>query len=123
MYFEPIEITTATTGHVSEYSGQPVKQDITGSEDDYPRATIQDKQQRTMIGAYRGDHDGLPPKKGFAIQIGSEVFRMSGASIMSDGELVMRREISSWLTRLEHPRTFPSSLRNRLVILGMGMGV
>ena len=29
---------------------------------------------------------GLPAEKGFPIQIGSELFRLSGASIMSDGE-------------------------------------
>jgi hypothetical protein len=28
---------------------------------------------------------GLPPGKGFPIQIGSELFQLSGASIMSDG--------------------------------------
>ena len=29
---------------------------------------------------------GLPAEKGFPIQIGSELFRLSGASIMSDGQ-------------------------------------
>ena len=28
---------------------------------------------------------GLPAEKGFPIQVGSELFRLSGASIMSDG--------------------------------------
>ena len=31
------------------------------------------------------DHGALPNEKGFPIQIGSELFRLSGASIMSDG--------------------------------------
>lgn len=48
----------------------------------------------------------LPDEKGFTIQIGSELFRLSGASIMSDG---MSNEISDFqehgLRILEHPRT------------------
>jgi hypothetical protein len=36
--------------------------------------------------AFNDDQDGLPAEKGFPIQIGSELFRLSGASIMSDGE-------------------------------------
>ncbi len=33
----------------------------------------------------------LPPGKGFPIQIGSELFRLSGASIMSDGQYLFQR--------------------------------
>lgn len=32
-------------------------------------------------------HGSLPDEKGFSIQIGSELFKLSGASIMSDGRL------------------------------------
>ena len=32
------------------------------------------------------DQNVLPNEKGFPIQIGSELFRLSGASIMSDGQ-------------------------------------
>lgn len=32
---------------------------------------------------------GLPAEKGFSIQVGSELFRLSGASIMSDGQFPM----------------------------------
>lgn len=39
-----------------------------------------------QIDAFAEDQGGLPAEKGFPIQIGSELFRLSGASIMSDGE-------------------------------------
>jgi hypothetical protein len=53
----------------------------------------------------------LPHERVFPIQIGSELFRLSGASISSDGMYReegngMRREAR--LTNLEHPHTFPS---------------
>lgn len=48
----------------------------------------------------------LPDEKGFSIQIGSELFKLSGASIMSDGRshgiLVCNQDK---LRILEHPRT------------------
>lgn len=42
------------------------------------------------------DFSGLPAEKSFPIQIGSEIFRLSGASIMSDGQsdLGMRLRLS-----------------------------
>lgn len=54
----------------------------------------------------------LPHERVFPIQIGSELFRLSGASISSDGmyiSLFGGLEIR-WmvLTNLEHPHTFPS---------------
>ena len=33
---------------------------------------------------------GLPHEKGFPIQVGTELFRLSGASIMSDGQSINR---------------------------------
>lgn len=84
----------ATPGIQSEYGMvHQIKQDITGEEEDdndgqaAAGETMEEKRRRkSMIGAYRSDQDdGLPAEKGFAIQIGSEVFRLSGASIMSDG--------------------------------------
>lgn len=56
---------------------------------------------------------GLPAEKGFPIQIGSELFRLSGTSIMSDCELpcprwVLRRK----LRVLEHPLTFQNSSKS-----------
>lgn len=37
----------------------------------------------------QNDQFTLPPGKGFPIQIGSELFRLSGASIMSDGQYLL----------------------------------
>ena len=62
------------------------------------------------------DEFSLPLGKGFPIQIGSELFRLSGASIMSDCQY--RPLLSVWcigkstLTFLEHPRTFLGSSKN-----------
>ena len=39
-----------------------------------------------QLDAFSDQQGGLPPEKGFPIQIGSELFRLSGASIMSDGD-------------------------------------
>lgn len=48
----------------------------------------------------------LPDEKGFSIQIGSELFRLSGASIMSDGRLHDILDCDEDELRiLEHPRT------------------
>ena len=41
--------------------------------------------RQRQIEAFRDGKGGLPAEKGFPIQIGSELFRLSGASIMSDG--------------------------------------
>ncbi|MCJ1284828.1 hypothetical protein MMC26_004165 [Xylographa opegraphella] len=41
--------------------------------------------RKNQVDAFE-DFSGLPTEKGFPIQIGSELFRLSGASIMSDGQ-------------------------------------
>ena len=60
-----------------------------------------------------GQHT-LPHTKGFSIQIGSENFKLSGASIMSDGQSRFAVSSFSWslLRILEHPHTSQSSSRN-----------
>jgi hypothetical protein len=47
-----------------------------------------------QMDAFNDGKAGLPAEKGFPIQIGSELFRLSGASLMSDGQSVpsVRRE-------------------------------
>jgi hypothetical protein len=59
----------------------------------------------------------LPAEKGFPIQIGSELFRLSGASIMSDGQSPFHhnRQNMESLRVLEHPHTFPSFLRRNYI--------
>lgn len=79
IYFEPID--TQNPAYNVE-----IKQDII-SDDGHPQTSIEDEQRKSWIGAYRDSKDGgLPAEKGFPIQIGSELFRLSGASIMSDGQ-------------------------------------
>lgn len=60
-----------------------------------------------------GQH-ALPHAKGFSIQIGSENFKLSGASIMSDGQSSFAICLCSWslLRILEHPHTFQDFLKN-----------
>jgi len=52
----------------------------------------------------------LPHERVFPIQIGSELFRLSGASISSDGMYGKGKGMGKEprLTNLEHPHTFPS---------------
>ena len=60
----------------------------------------------------------LPDEKGFSIQIGAELFKLSGASIMSDGRFDSQM-IDHRLKVLEHPRTsllFSSSNLSKLMI-------
>lgn len=42
--------------------------------------------RQSQVDAWQDMSAGLPAEKGFPIQIGSELFRLSGASIMSDGQ-------------------------------------
>lgn len=69
-------------------------------------------------GILRGSKVQLPPsilpaEKVFPIQIGSELFRLSGASITSDGRPTINLLNFQWRLRiLEHPHTFRSFLRN-----------
>ena len=45
--------------------------------------------RKSQVDAWQDMAAGLPAEKGFPIQIGSELFRLSGASIMSDGQFAM----------------------------------
>ena len=75
------------------YGDEGIKIDLS---DDSVRATIEAQYENKDAGAIsilrhrrlQAFHDGkpsLPAEKGYPIQIGSELFRLSGASIMSDG--------------------------------------
>jgi hypothetical protein len=57
----------------------------------------------------------LPSEKVFSIQIGSEIFRLSGASISSDGQYRYAVELGVSLKTLEHRHIFPIFLRNNFV--------
>jgi len=46
--------------------------------------------RQSQVDAWQDMSAGLPAEKGFPIQIGSELFRLSGASIMSDGQSSFR---------------------------------
>ena len=66
----------------------------------------------------------LPAEKVFPIQIGSELFRLSGASIASDGEYPtsktsLRNYVKTELRILEHPRTSPNSSWTSYVTMKM----
>ena len=43
---------------------------------------------RNVMDEAQDGGSGLPHEKGFPIQVGSELFRLSGASIMSDGQYI-----------------------------------
>ena len=59
----------------------------------------------------------LPLGKGFPIQIGSELFRLSGASILSDCKQIPPGfSLGSMLRFLEHPRTFRGSSKNNFAV-------
>lgn len=62
-----------------------------------------------------GAAEMLPSGKVFPIQIGSELFRLSGASISSDGEHYARCLPMHKLTMQELPHTFPISLGNNYI--------
>lgn len=65
------------------------------------------------IDAPQEGRSGLPAEKGFPIQIGSELFRLSGTSIMSDCESASPRSVLQRKLRvLEHPLTFQISSKN-----------
>lgn len=78
-----------TVSMSSQFGENPIKRNT--SEDnirnsveslrDGPPSILRQRQ----IEAFRDGGGGLPAEKGFPIQIGSELFRLSGASIMSDG--------------------------------------
>ena len=52
--------------------------------------------RQRQIDAFKEGNGGLPAEKGFPIQIGSELFRLSGASIMSDGLLSLLVICDQW---------------------------
>ena len=62
----------------------------------------------------RNGQPTLPAEKAFAIQIGWRLFRLSGASIMSDGEPITRFNMSGTsLKSLERPPISPPISRNK----------
>lgn len=66
----------------------------------------------------------LPAGKVFPIQIASELFRLSGASISSDGKRLQIREAyinTSRLTVLEHPRTSLISSESSCIVQQAGL--
>ena len=63
----------------AESRSTPVRQEIAGI--GRPSSIVR---SRHIVEAPRDNNAGLPSEKGFPIQIGSELFRLSGASIMSD---------------------------------------
>ena len=58
------------------------------------------------------DQSSLPPGTACSIQMGSKIFRLSGASIMSDGEYLVPQANCRLLRVLELPHISPSSSRN-----------
>jgi hypothetical protein len=79
------------------------------------------KPRRVVEGA--GGPDMLPAGKVFPIQIGSELFRLSGASISSDGKhgprsVLMRH---TKLRLLEHPHTFRISSANSCTTMAVAL--
>ena len=68
--------------------------------------------RKSQVDAWQDMSAGLPAEKGFPIQIGSELFRLSGASIMSDGQFTVMENLFAIILRvLEHPHIFPNSSR------------
>lgn len=74
-----------------------------------PQGRVIDVSTPRRVAESRGGPDILPSGKVFPIQIGSELFRLSGASISSDGEYYagLVTESQSKLTMQERPRTSP----------------
>ena len=67
--------------------GQPDKNAVSG------RGRTRNFYENRMDEAQDG-RAGLPHEKGFPIQVGSELFRLSGASIMSDGQYITCTPVS-----------------------------
>jgi hypothetical protein len=66
--------------------------------------------------------DMLPAGKVFPIQIGSELFRLSGASLSSDGKHMPKAKQghkAGQLRLLEHPHTFPISSAGSYTTMGV----
>ena len=93
--------TTASIG-----SEQQRKKDL--AKGTGPQGRVIDVSKPRRIVESPSGHDVLPAGKVFPIQIGSELFRLSGASISSDGKCITRSGVvGTALTMLEHPHTSP----------------
>ena len=64
-------------------------------------------------GETRNGQGSLPPEKAFSIQIGWRLFRLSGASIMSDGDYSLLMPLQQPLTSLEPPHISPLTSRSK----------
>lgn len=105
-----------TTGHTaaSEVVPQPVSRENTQagrrkeqSKGTGPQGRVIDVSTPRKIQDSPGGVDVLPASKVFPIQIGSQLFRLSGASLSSDGKHASTHEMEACQLRpLEHPRTF-----------------
>jgi hypothetical protein len=88
-----------------------------------PQGRVIDVSKPRKVVECPGGPDMLPAGKVFPIQIGSELFRLSGASISSDGK--HDRQISfaqvKKLRLLEHPRTFRISSANSYTTMAVAL--
>ena len=106
----------------AKFSETPIKRNASEDNIQPPIDALREGQpsilRQRQIEAFRDGNGGLPAEKGFPIQIGSELFRLSGASIMSDGLLSLPISSSLMvLTVLEHPLISPSFSKIRCAIL------
>jgi hypothetical protein len=77
-----------------------------------PQGRVIDVSKPRRVAESSGGPEVLPLGKVFPIQIGSELFRLSGASLSSDGRQPLPITFCTWTTKLrilEHPHTFPIS--------------
>jgi hypothetical protein len=83
-----------------------------------PQGRVIDVSKPRRIVESPSGHDVLPAGKVFPIQIGSELFRLSGASISSDGRCILRDlgPRGTALTMLEHPHISPIFLQINSII-------
>jgi hypothetical protein len=84
-----------------------------------PQGRVIDVSKPRRVVESPGGPDMLPAGKVFPIQIGSELFRLSGASISSDGKHSPRPywPWNSKLRLLEHPHTFRISSANSYITM------
>jgi hypothetical protein len=87
-----------------------------------PQGRVIDVSTPRRIVESRGGADTLPSGKVFPVQIGSELFRLSGASLSSDGEhRVDFRQNKHKLTMQERPRTSPISLESKSTVITVAL--
>lgn len=118
--------TMRTTSHTatSEVIPQPVSRENTQtvrrkeqSKGTGPQGRVIDVSTPRKIPESPGGRDVLPAGKVFPIQIGSQLFRLSGASLSSDGKHGSKYETEACQLRpLEHPRTFHISSASNCMI-------